>query len=260
MRVGALRDDRAAMDATLVRGGRSILDASVDYPVALTLFTAKPAGDSLRGRIHADSVDLALIEALSPKLKNAQGRLALDLTVSGEAKRPHVGGLATIKRGAIEVPSVGLRFANIDMWLNVDPLRDSLSIEQLRWTSPTNGGSASVGGSVVFRELKNPRIDLRLDARGLRAVDKSGLAQLDVSTGAGGLTIAGTEEDARLSGALIVDRGTIYIPELVNKRLEEFSQEEFAELFDTTGRAQPLADAAAADATGGESPPRTACR
>jgi len=235
MRVtGRYANDRAAMDATLVRGGRSILDASVDYPVALTLFTAKPAGDSLRGRIHADSVDLALVEALSPKLKNAQGRLALDLTVSGEAKRPHVGGLATIKRGAIEVPSVGLRFANIDMWLNVDPLRDSLSIEQLRWTSPTNGGSASVGGSVVFRELKNPRIDLRLDARGLRAVDKSGLAQLDVSTGAGGLTIAGTEEDARLSGALIVDRGTIYIPELVNKRLEEFSQEEFAELFDTT--------------------------
>ena len=31
-----------------------------------------------------------------------------------------------------------------------------------------------------------------------------------------------------------MDRGTIYIPELVNKRLEDFTQEEFAELFDTT--------------------------
>ncbi|HVH20057.1 MAG TPA: translocation/assembly module TamB domain-containing protein [Myxococcota bacterium] len=77
-------------------------------------------------------------------------------------------------------------------------------------------------------------VDLRLDARGLRAVDKSGLARLDVSTGASGLTISGTQDDARMSGALVVDRGTIYIPELVNKRLEDFTQEEFAELFDTT--------------------------
>jgi translocation and assembly module TamB len=226
--------DRAAMDATLVRGGRSILDASVDYPVAITLFSAKPAGDTLHGRIHADSVDLALVEALSPKLKNATGRLALDLAVSGEAKHPHIGGLATIRGGGIEVPSVGLRLADIDMRLSVDPLRDSLTIEQLRWTSPASGGSASVGGSLVFRDFKNPRLGLRLDARGFRAVDKSGLARLDVSTGGSGLTLSGTEEDARLSGTVIVDRGTIYIPELINKRLEEFTQEEFAELFDTT--------------------------
>jgi len=226
--------DRASMDATLVRGGRSILEASVDYPVTLTLFTARPAGDSLHGRIHADSVDLALVEALSPKLKNATGRLALDLAVSGEPKRPHVGGVATIRNGAIDVPNFGLRFTGIDMRLAVDPVRDSLSIEQLRWTSPASGGSASVGGSLVFRDLKNPRLDLRLDARALRAVDKSGLARLDVSTGASGLTLSGTESDARLSGAVNVDRGTIYIPELVNKRIEEFSQEEFAELFDTT--------------------------
>jgi translocation and assembly module TamB len=235
MRVtGRYAAHRAGMDATLVRGGRSILDASVDYPIAITLFSAKPAGDSLRGRIHADSVDLALVEALSPKLKNATGRLALDLAVSGQPKHPHVGGTATVRNGAIEIPTVGLRFANIVMRLAVDPSRDSLSIEQLSWTSPASGGSASLGGSVVFRELKNPRIDLRLDARGLRAVDKSGLARLDVSTGASGLQLSGTENDARLTGALNVDRGTIYIPELVNKRIEEFSQEEFAEFFDTT--------------------------
>jgi translocation and assembly module TamB len=65
-------------------------------------------------------------------------------------------------------------------------------------------------------------------------VDKSGLARLDVSTEASGLTLSGTESDARLSGAINVDRGTIYIPELVDKRIEEFSQEEFADLFDTT--------------------------
>jgi translocation and assembly module TamB len=226
--------DRAAMDATLVRGGRPILEASVDYPIAITLFTARPAGDSLRGRIRADSVDLALVEALSPNVRNATGRLSLDLTVSGQPKSPHVGGLATVRNGTIDVPSVGLRLANIDMRLAVDAERDSLTIQQLRWTTPASGGSATVAGSVVFREIKDPRFDLRLDARELRAVDKSGLARLDVSTGASGLTLRGTQSDARLSGAVNVDRGTIYIPELVEKELEDFSQEEFAELFDTT--------------------------
>jgi translocation and assembly module TamB len=235
MRVsGRYAGERAAMDATLVRGARSILDASVDYPIALSLFSAKATGDSLRGRIHADSVDLALVEALSPKLKNATGRLALDLAVSGQPAHPHVGGLATVRNGTIEIPSVGIRFSGIEMRLAVDPQRDSLTIDQLRWTSPASGGSASVAGSVVFRDIHDPRFDLRLDARGLRALDKSGLARLDVSTGASGLTLRGTENAARMSGAVNVNRGTIYIPELVNKRLEEFTQEEFADLFDTT--------------------------
>ncbi|MDB4883092.1 MAG: hypothetical protein JWL95_1858 [Gemmatimonadetes bacterium] len=225
---------RAAMDATLVRGGRSILDATIDYPIALTLFSATPTSDSLRGRIHADSVDLALVEALSPKLHNATGRLALDLAVSGKPDHPHVGGLATVRDGAIEIPSYGIRFAAIDMRLTVDPLRDSLTVDRLRWTSPASGGNASLRGSVVFRDVHDPAIDLRLDAFGLRAVDKRGLARLDISTGAAGLTLTGTEESARLSGSVNVDRGTIFIPELVNKRLVDFTQEEFAELFDTT--------------------------
>jgi translocation and assembly module TamB len=225
---------RAAMDATLVRGGRSILDASIDYPIAITLFSTSATSDSLRGRIHADSVDLALVEALSPKLHNATGRLALDLAVSGKPDHPHVGGLATIRDGSVEIPGYGIRFAGIDMRLTVDPLRDSLTIDRLRWTSPASGGSATVGGSVVFRDIHDPQLDLRLDAFGLRAVDKRGLARLDISTGASGLTLSGTEESARMSGAVNVDRGTIFIPELVNKRLVEFTQDEFAELFDTT--------------------------
>jgi len=231
---GRYASNRAAVDATLVRGGRSILDASVEYPIALTLFTATPLSDSLRGRIHSDSVDLGLVEALSPKLHNTTGRLALDLAVSGEPKHPHIGGVATIRNGTIEVPSVGVRFTSIDLALGVDPLRDSLTIQRLRWNSPASGGNASMIGSVVFRDVHNPQFDLRLDARALRAIDKGGLARLDVSTGTSGLTLSGTEDEARLSGAVNVDKGTIYIPELVNKKLEDFSQEEFAELFDTT--------------------------
>ncbi len=231
---GDYANERAKVQANLLRGGRSILDAAVDYPVALTLFSARTTGDSLHGRIHADSVDLALVEALSARLRNAKGRLALDLAISGAPSKPHVGGVASIRDGAIEVPDAGLRFAEIDGLFRVDAARDSLAIDHLRWTSPASGGSAVLAGSVVYRSLTNPRLDLKFDARTLRAVDKRSLARLDVSTGAGGLTLVGTPAEATLSGSVNVDRGTIFIPELVKKELEEITLDDFAMLFDTT--------------------------
>ena len=231
---GGYDAERLGLEANVLRGGRSILDATVSYPVALTLFSARVTEDSLRGRVHADSVDLALVEALSTKLRNSSGRLALDLTLSGRPDHPHVGGRATVRDGGLEVPDVGMRLAGITGEINVDPARDSLTVDQLHWTSPASGGGASLQGSIVFRDLAQPRLDLKLEARALRAVDKRGLARLDVSTGASGLTLAGTPDAATLSGAVIVDRGTIYIPELIRKQVVDLTPEDFAQLFDTT--------------------------
>ena len=213
--LGRYGEDRARMQAAVLRNGRTVMDASLDYPIALTLFSASPTGDSLRGRIHADSVDLALVEPLSSKIRNAAGWLALDLAVSGQPAKPHVGGVASVHNGGIEVPDAGIRFADMNGLFRVDPASDSLFIESLRLTSPASNGSATLKGSLVFRDLGNPRIDLRFDARALRVVDKRSLARLDVSTGTNGLTLVGTPAEATLSGAVNVDRGTIYIPELV---------------------------------------------
>ena len=231
---GGYADERARMQANLLRGGRAILDASLDYPIALTLFAAKPTGDSLRGRIHADSVDLALVEALSAKLKNATGRMAIDLAISGAPKQPHLGGVIGVHDGGVEIPDAGLRIAAMDGLVRVDATRDSLAIDHLRFTTPASNGTAELTGAVVFRDKTNPKLDLRFDAKLLRAVDKRNLARLDVSTGAGGMRLNGTLDEATLSGSLLVDRGTIYIPELVRKELEEITLDDFAMLFDTT--------------------------
>ena len=231
---GGYATNRATVQANLLRGGRSILDASLDYPIALTLFSATPTGDSLRGRIHADSVDLALVEALSTKLRNASGRLTLDLAISGAPSDPHLGGVASVRDGAVEIPDGGLRFAGLDGVFRVDAARDSLFVDRLRFTSPASGGRGELNGSIVFRDKRNPRLDLRFDAKSLRAVDRRSLARLDVSTGAGGMTLNGTYDESTLRGTIIVDRGTIYVPEVVRKELEEISLDDFAMLFDTT--------------------------
>ena len=231
---GGYEAERASLQANVLHGGRNLLNATVSYPIALTLFSERTVNDSIRGRVYADSVDLALVEALSPKLHNATGRLGLDLALTGRPNDPHVGGTATVRDGVVEIPDVGLKFAAINGGLAVDAAHDSVSLNQLRWTSPASNGAATLGGSIVFRDLSKLTLDLRLDARNLRAVDKRGLARLDVSTGASGLTLVGTPDAATLAGAVTVDRGTIFIPELVRKQLVDITPDDFAQLFDTT--------------------------
>jgi translocation and assembly module TamB len=225
---------RARLAGRLMRGGRSMLDATLDYPIALTLFSAAETGDSLRGRIHADSVDIALVQALSGQIRNAAGRLSLDLAISGRPRQPHVGGSIAVRDAAFDVPEAGLRVATMNGRMAVDATRDSLSIDRLSWTSPATGGTASLGGSLVFRDFDNPRLDLRLDARGFRALDKRNVARLDVSTGDDGLRLAGTMSAAALRGGVVVDRGTIFIPELIQKKLVDLTADDFALFFDTT--------------------------
>jgi translocation and assembly module TamB len=232
--LGRYGDERARLQASVLRNGRAALEASLDYPIALTLFSARPTGESLSGRIHADSVDLALVEPLSPKVRDAAGWLAVDLAVSGKPAQPHVGGVASVHEGGFEIPDAGIRFADMNGLFRVNAENDSLAIEKLQLTSPASEGSATLSGSVVFRDLANPKIDLRFDAHALRVVDKRSLARLDVSTGSNGLTLVGTPGEATLRGAVNVDRGTIYIPELVRKDLEELTLDDFAMFFDTT--------------------------
>ena len=225
---------RVGLEANMVRRGRSVLDATLSYPAKVSLFSFETTNDSLRGRVHADSVDLGILDALSTKLHNTTGRVALDLQISGRPDHPHVGGSATIRDGAFEVPTAGIKLAQIDGAIDVDAANDSLSIRRLRMVSPVNRGTAMLSGSLVYRDLKNPVLDLRLDARTLRAVDKRGLARLDVSTDTSGLTLTGTPMAATLTGAVNVDRGTIYIPELIRTEVVDITPEDFAQLFDTT--------------------------
>jgi translocation and assembly module TamB len=231
---GRYGNERVKLQGNLLRRGRSILDAWVDYPIGLTLFATRPSSDSLRGGIHADSVDLALVEAAAKQLRNTTGRLALDLAISGAPARPHVGGTASVRNGGFDLPDAGVRFAGIEGQFHLDAQRDSLAIDRLDWTSPASAGTASLSGSVVYRDMSNPRLDLRFDAHALRAVDRRSLARLDLSTEPGGLTLVGTPGAATLSGAVHVDRGTIFIPELMQKELEELTLDDFAMLFDTT--------------------------
>jgi len=73
---------------------------------------------------------------------------------------------------------------------------------------------------------------LNATASNFRAIDKPGLASLDISTSpAVGLT--GSFDDAVLRGTLRVERGSVYIPEVARKRIIDLDDPEFAGTLDT---------------------------
>ena len=87
-------------------------------------------------------------------------------------------------------------------------------------------------GFVSLEEYTNPLFNLRMQARNFHIIEKPGLASLDISTDQD-LTLTGPYKRARVTGAVRVDRGTIYIPELLTKQIIDLSDPEFAGIVDT---------------------------
>src|SRR6185369_17997289 len=85
--------------------------------------------DSLRGKIRSESVDLAILEIVSPAVVNASGAFAANLDIGGVWPRPQLAGNITISNGALGLaPLGGLRIIKNKKTLQF--LVDSLYIQR----------------------------------------------------------------------------------------------------------------------------------
>jgi len=85
---------------------------------------------------------------------------------------------------------------------------------------------------VSFEQYDNPSFSLNARASNFHAIDKPGLASLDISTSPA-VTLTGSFDAARLRGTLRVERGSVYIPEVARKRIIDLDDPEFAGTLDT---------------------------
>jgi translocation and assembly module TamB len=93
-------------------------------------------------------------------------------------------------------------------------------------------GSLSLQGSVSFEHYDNPSFSLVANASNFHAIDKPGLAALDISTGPP-VTLTGSTQDAVMRGTLRVERGSIYIPDVLKKNVINLQDPEFQSVADT---------------------------
>jgi translocation and assembly module TamB len=217
---------RALVNLNLSRDGRSAVVAQGSLPVALSYFGMELLPDSLRASIRTDNASFELIEALAPAFRDARGLLVANLDIAGTWDHPDVAGGLRVQDGEVWVDSLGIKLNGIDVDIALFGHADSLAVRRATaWSGAGPGNTISLGGYVRYRDLDNPYVNLALTARAFHALDRRALARLDISTEPGGLTLQGRLRGATLSGGLVVDRGTVFLPdpELARKQVDYVS-------------------------------------
>lgn len=189
------------------------------------------SGDSIRGHIRTDSVDLRLFRAFVPGLVDARGAIVAEVDIRGSFKQPRLFGQISLADGSAVFSNIGTSFSHI--LANIALSGDTVHIKQLSAeTNRERRGSLNVQGTVSFEHYDNPSFSLVANASNFRAIDKAGLAALDISTPSP-VTLTGSTQDAVMRGTMRVERGTIYIPEVVKKQIIDLDDPEFQSTVDT---------------------------
>lgn len=229
---GAVDYAEKRLDANLLlwRTGEPIFSIEARLPLDLAWLDAgeRQVDGPLEVRAHADSADLAILEAITPALRNVKGTLAVDMRVDGTWKQTRVQGSGEIKNGQMTVRPLNATFPVVAAKAVL--AGDSLTLSDVRIES-TNGGSLVVTGGVQLGRLTDPRLNMKLEARRFRAMDIRNFLKL---TASGDLTLTGPVYGATLQGRAFASETDLYFADLVNKKLLDIDDPLFADLVDST--------------------------
>jgi translocation and assembly module TamB len=213
----------------LWRTGDPVLLITAAAPINLALAKVKerklPGAIMLRAQ--ADSVDLALLEALSTSVQRVRGILSADLAVQGTWDKPDLTGFVELQNAAMSVTGLNTRFT--DMNARAELSGDSIIVQ--RFAMRGGDGTAEGEGTVRLAGLTNPILDLRLRAQQFRAIDQSSFLSLTASAA---LQLQGPFTAPVLTGGAVADKGVLQFADLISKRVIDLDDPENAMFVDTT--------------------------
>ena len=213
----------------LWRSGQPILTVNADLPLdlALTRVPRRRMPDTLAVTARADSVDLSVLEALTPMVRDVRGGFSTDLGIRGTWDAPRLSGGLRIANAAAFIPALNVRYEGITGRLTMSG--DSIHVDTL--TVRGGQGSAAVGGAIRLEQLGRPTLALRIDAREFRALDLRGFLSV---TASGRLALDGPVFGSTLTGRGTVTSGQWYFADLVRKRVIDIDAPWAATLIDTS--------------------------
>jgi hypothetical protein len=186
------------------------IDVEASLPMALVLGlppTAELVPDlPIQARIHTDDFDLAALGPGIPDVRELEGRVTMDLLVSGTAMDPVLSGVAAIREGALTYRLLNQRFTGIEGEATLEG--DLIQVERLVARSD---GTALLTGTIRLEDLANPVLDLTTDLDRFRAQGVPGRRNAAFT---GRVRIGGTPVAPVLSGHLLVDDGTVDVAQL----------------------------------------------
>ncbi|MGH7654454.1 MAG: translocation/assembly module TamB domain-containing protein [Gemmatimonadaceae bacterium] len=180
--------------------------------------------------IHTDSGGMGVLASLSKSVTKASGTLALDADVTGTWKHPLINGALVVHNGELSLEQLGaVRLTALEA--NVGFHGDSITGIVSAHSGSTKPATGELSGVIGIRDIDRPTYNLKLSAQSFNVIDRARFATLDLT---GNLGLTGASDAATLTGSLTVDRGTIAIPELVQKHLISLDDPEFYNVVDTT--------------------------
>lgn len=232
---GRYADRRLGTTLELYRESKPVTSATLSIPIDLALAAVpqRLLDDTLSGRILADSVDLGILQTISPQVRHAVGTASADIHIGGAWRHPTLTGRFLIHDGAMQLARLGTQWRNVDADILFQP--DSIHITQLRAASGSQPGSLlSLSGSILVPNLRESRdfgFDLTMHATGFEALNRAPVASLVVS---GNVTLTGSLSRPIMSGTVAVDRATFLISDISQKQVVNLNDPEFFNIVDTS--------------------------
>ena len=222
-------DQRLETDLLLWKSGKNVLDVGATLPLDLALrgATQRQVDGPLSVHAHGDSVDLGILEALTPAIKEVTGEFSTDVNVTGTWEAPRLSGAVEFRDGAMSLPGLGVRYERINGRARFQG--DSLVLDNVVLAG--GDGSLGITGSVRLEDLARPVLNLGFRANNFRAIDVSRFLTLDAT---GNLDLQGPVFRANLAGRLAANSGVLYFADLVTKRIIDLEDPTIADLVDTT--------------------------
>src|SRR5947207_5782391 len=198
----------------LWRSGQQILGVQAYLPLDLALepVPRRQLPDTLSVGATADSVDLSVLEALTPALQRVTGVFSADLGIAGTWDAPRLRGELQIANAAATIPTLNVRYEEVNGRLALSG--DTIAIQSL--SARSERGRADFTGIVRLEQLTHPVLDLQIAADQFKALD---LRNNVAITASGRLSLKGPVFGATLTGQGNVTSGVLYFADLVQKRI-----------------------------------------
>lgn len=227
---GELRyaDRVAAVSVEAHQGGRRVFRAAGDVPVDLA---PRPEGRrvvqrSMDVRVEADSLDAAFVLSPLGFLEDVAGAVSGEFTIRGPLDRPEPSGILRMDRAAWAMEALGVRHAGVTGSLTLNPDRTVDVVVDGRAV-----GTSEVRGTVTLDPLSDPRLDLTVAFEGFQAVNRRDLGGLM----SGQVRLLGSYRAPRVTGALTVDQGTLFLEEFARStEVVDLSDPRIFQVVDTT--------------------------
>ncbi|MCF8079645.1 MAG: translocation/assembly module TamB domain-containing protein [Desulfobacterales bacterium] len=193
------RGGKAAIQAEMKREELVLARLEGALPLTFSLDPAmfSPAPDGLEARIFADGFRASALPIPGRFGVDLDGRLKIDLRLSGALSAPAVNGTLALEEGRLVLPRYGLSYEEASARLRVEKGR--LTIEELSLSGDREGRIAA-DGSIDLEGLQPVRFDLNVSGDNLLVSYRRTLTARVRSS----LSLTGRPESPALSGELTI--------------------------------------------------------